>query len=617
MTKWALHRWIGILGAWLLLGILAGLGTAYAATGGGGRDRQVALLFIYVILVVGLQIFTGNSGVFSLGHMAFGGIAGYTVAILTAQPTVKSISIPNAPLNLAEVQLSLPVGVLVGVGVAFVVATVVGLALSRLSGLGAIIVTLAWLVVVQNVIINWDTVTGGAEALYGYPTVGGKLWPIVGAFGAVTLAQLFRRSELGLRLQASREDELAAAATGVSVVSSRLIAWVISATVVGLGGVLLTLFVGTITPHQFFIHLTLLTLAMLVLGGMKSVTGAVLGSVVVFTGSELTRYLGDGPILLGVQLPRLFGLSTLFLGSVLLFVMILRPKGLVADWEVGQALLRWVSPRNFPDRARKGGTPAPPGTELRVDQATKVFQGLVAVDSMTLRLETGEIVGLIGPNGAGKTTLLNMITGIVHASSGTFTLNAEPMIQPTPVDVARRGIARTFQNIRLFEELSVRENVAVAASVAARHRPPSRRIGVEEALERFGLIDVADQRANQIPYGRQRHLELARAVVLAPDLLLLDEPSAGLNEVETGALMAVIRKLGEDFGFGILIVDHDLAFIMSMCGRIYVMNEGRLIASATPQEVQRDPEVIRAYLGTPPSRTAPAPTREGPSGSKT
>lgn len=448
-----------VAGGWLLVGLLVGLSLAYTATGGGARERQVTLMFVYVVIVVGLQIFVGNSGVFSLGHVAIAGVGAYAVAILSAAPLLKEITIPDAPFGLGGVELPLAVAVPAAVAIATVFALLAGLPITRLSGLAAIIVTLALLVVVRTVLTNWDALTGGAEAFYGYPTLDSMWWPIGAALLAVTVALLFRQSRLGLRLQASREDDLAAAAMGVDIVRSRLAAWVLSGAVVALGGALFSIFLGAITPQEFFIHLTLLTLAMLVLGGMASVAGAVLGTAVVYIGSEVTRKIGDGPTWVGVELPQLFGLSTLFLGAVILVVMIWRPEGLIGDRELHHLLAPLVA------RGRRRVAPAAVapgrderrrrGSELRVRDVRKVFAGLAAVDGVSIEVLPGEIVGLIGPNGAGKTTLLNVITGVVPPTSGSIELAGGELAGLPPSRIAHRGVARTFQNIRLFRALSV------------------------------------------------------------------------------------------------------------------------------------------------------------------
>jgi branched-chain amino acid transport system permease protein len=600
-----------VLGAITLFLLIAALGFAYSSRGGGSADRLMTVFFINLVIVVGMQTFIGNSGILSFGHVGFAAVAAYTTAILSSATAVKAITIPDAPFGVDGITLPVWASGLIAVAVGTAMAWLIGLAITRLSGMSAAIVTLAMLIVIHSVLTNLDELTGGAEAFYGIPNVTTKSWAMLAALLALVVARLFRGSGPGLRLQASREDEVAAASMGVDLVRARMGAWVLSASIVAAGGVLLTHFLGAISPSGFYFSLTFLTLAMLVLGGMHSVTGAAVGTIVMTAGSEFTRYVGDGPMIFGFQLPQLFGLSQLFLGAVIILTMIFRPSGVVGGRELDELLSplltrvrrRWLRSEAKPRldarsgpfrRARAAGN----GQRLRVREVSKVFVGLAAVDGVSLDVQQGEIVGLIGPNGAGKTTLLNTISGLLAPTTGEITVGNISLTGMTMSGVARAGIARTFQNIRLFEELTVRENVAVSASVAAVHRAEARRLTTEQILTEFALTQLAGRKAKTLQFGAQRRVEVARAVALAPNFLLLDEPAAGMNEVESLRLLSEIRHLRDLLGCGVLVVDHDLAFIMGVCERIYVLNQGKLIASGPPQEIQRDAGVISAYLGT-------------------
>jgi branched-chain amino acid transport system permease protein len=606
------------LGAVVLFGIVAASTLAYAARGGSERDVAIVLL-MNLVIVLGLQVFAGNSGVLTLAHVSFAGIAAYVTAILSTPALVKGTLIGSAPLGLAKVELPVPVAMLVAIVVTTALAALIGLALARLSGISATIVTLALVIVVFAVLTNWKSVTGGAEAFYGIPSTTTIWWALVAALVAILVARLFKASKLGLRVQSTREDAVAAAATGVRVVRARYWAWVLSCALCALGGVLMAHFLGAISPAGFYFTLLFLTLTMLVLGGEYSVTGAVVGTLLITIVAEITRYLGDGPVLLGWHVPALAGLSLLVQGAIIIVVMIWKPSGLLGDREVDGLFRRRAAAgapaatppplaEPAPVTAPAVETSAPAGVPaaLVVTAASKHFAGLAAVLDVSLEVGRGEIVGLIGPNGAGKTTLLNLVSGMYAPSTGAITLDGVRLDGLPSHDIARLGIARTFQTTKLFRELTVRQNLEVAASVALRHRPGIAR-SAEDVLTEFGFQQIADRKAGILPYGRQREVEIARAVAQAPAVLLLDEPAAGLNDEESMELVKVIRGIRDQVGCGVLLIDHDLHFVMALCERMYVLDAGRVIAAGTPAEVQGDPLVVEAYLGTRGAGRASAP----------
>ncbi|MDR1799903.1 MAG: ABC transporter ATP-binding protein, partial [Bifidobacteriaceae bacterium] len=245
-----------------------------------------------------------------------------------------------------------------------------------------------------------------------------------------------------------------------------------------------------------------------------------------------------------------------------------------------------------------GAQPPPtrPGAVLTVRGLDKDFAGLRAVDGVSLELRTGEILGLIGPNGSGKTTFINVITGLLPKSGGTVMIDGTDTTDYPAAKVARAGLTRTFQTIRLFKELTCLENVeAGAVGVGVPRREAE--VRASGLLEETGLADQAGKRAKSLTFAGQRRLEIARALAAHPKFLLLDEPAAGLNEEETAALLAFLKALPATKGIGILIVDHDMHLIMNLCDRIHVLNYGKTIAEGTPAEVRTNPDVVGAYLG--------------------
>lgn len=248
---------------------------------------------------------------------------------------------------------------------------------------------------------------------------------------------------------------------------------------------------------------------------------------------------------------------------------------------------------------------------LKATKLSKVFGGLRAVSNFEMEIEQGELVGLIGPNGAGKTTAFNLLTGVYEPTDGEIEFNGQSVVGLKPYQITQKGIARTFQNIRLFSELSVLDNVKVAyhfhvkygllESVLRMGRDHKEEEEIEAKairfLEIFQLADKKDEIAKNLPYGEQRRLEIARALAAQPKLLLLDEPAAGMNPQETQQLLQMIRWIRKEFNLTILLIEHDMSLVMNVCERIYVLDYGSIIAKGTPQEIKNNPRVIEAYLG--------------------
>jgi branched-chain amino acid transport system permease protein len=598
----------------LLFVAFVGTGLAYQALMGGSAESLVATILIDAIMVIGIQVYIGNTGVLSFGHIGFGAIAGYAFAVLAIDPERKQTVIDDAPFGLADVHLSPVVAGLAAIAITLVVGVVVGIGLARSGAksgaVAATVITLALLFVSHELAVNWNQVTGGDRAGLSF-SIGDTLtsrWPIyVALFGSLVVALLFARSRTGRLAQAARDDNLAARAMGINPQVQQMIALLVSVVIVAIAASLRVYSLGNITPKFFFFEYTLVTLVMLIVGGRNSVTGALAGVAVISVAREVARRLAtDGYEFFGVGLDSagtdwLFreGLPTIVLGAAMLGFMIARPKGLLHDWELDRWLYRRSHQPTAPEPGAAGtATVAPAPATLAVTDASVAFGGFRALDHADLTASNGEIVGLIGPNGAGKTTLVNVITGIVPATGGTIALDGHELTGAPSHSVARAGLVRTFQNLRLFSTLTVRDNVEAAALAAGAANVDRPGVEVDELLVASGLWDLRDRCAGELDYGNSRRLELARAAAARPRFLLLDEPTSGMSDAESLAMIDRVRTMARLIGAGVIVIDHDLGFITGICDRIYCLDQGRVIAVGTPDEIQANPDVQSAYLGS-------------------
>jgi branched-chain amino acid transport system permease protein len=546
------------------------------------------------LVVMGLVLLTGVGGMTSFGQAAFCGFAAYTTAVMTA----KFGWSPWA---------SLPVALVV-TGLA---AVVLGLVTVRLSGHFLPLGTIAWGIALYYAFGKLE-ILGRHDGISGIPPLSLFGWSLVdpraayyviwgAVLGAAVLTMNLLDSRTGRAIRALRGGRVAAEAFGIEPARMKLAVFVYAALLAGLSGWLYAHVQRAVNPTPFGVHPGIEYLFMAVAGGAGQVWGAIVGAgLVTFLKDALQRVV-----------PALFGTSaqyeTIVFGLLLVVILQVAKDGL---WPRIAALFPPPPPapvdsaaEPLPARPRATAEPL-----LEVSGARKTFGGLVAVNDVSLRVKRGEIVALIGPNGAGKSTTFNLITGVLPASGGTISVAGERIDGARPQAIAARGVARTFQHVKLLPEMSVLDNVAIGAHLRGRagflsgllrlERAEERRILGEAArqIARVGLAEHMHKPAGSLALGQQRIVEIARALCLAPDLLLLDEPAAGLRHFEKAALADLLRQLRAE-GVAVLLVEHDMGFVMSLTDHVVVLDFGTRIAEGPPAEIKRNPAVLAAYLG--------------------
>jgi sulfate-transporting ATPase len=506
--------------------------------------------------------------------------------------------------------------VLVGVAATVPVGVVFALPALRTRGMALAMLTLGLATAVSSIVFDTTSYVGGdagtpigQQSIFGYNITAG-LHPE--RYGVITLVVLVlcglavlnvRRSRVGRRLIAVRTNERAAAALGVNVYAAKIYAFATSASIAALGGILLAFQFETIDYTAYDPFQSVLAASYSVIGGVGYVGGAVQGSVLAQGG-------------LGTWFLDLFGTSVTnylpLIGGIGLMVMLLQnPNGLQS---ASLKLIALVKQR-LRRRPRPAAAPLAVAEITRVRPATLEvrdlavnFGGVKAVDGVDLTLRPGRITGLIGPNGAGKTSAIDAITGFVRATRGTVLLNGADMTRWPTFRRARAGVSRSFQSLELFEGVSVGENLLTASedrdfrAYATNLVWPGRRsyaAAAVAAIREFGLEPELEVHPSELPYGRRRLVAIARAVASEPSVLLLDEPAAGLDENEVAEFASLIRRLADTWGLAVLVVEHDMSLVMSICDEITVIDFGRQIAHGTPQEIRSNPAVIAAYLGEP------------------
>ncbi|MFI5914356.1 ATP-binding cassette domain-containing protein [Dactylosporangium sp. NPDC051541] len=548
----------------------------------------IDVTLIFALLAVGLGLAMGIAGQVNLAQVAFFGVGAYTVGILTTSAGWGFWS--AAGLALATTAVT---GLFVGVPALRVQSHYLG------------IVTLGLAVAFTNWVTN-ASISGGAEGINAIPVPSFFVdlsseylfyylelivFAIALAFGLFVV-----NTPLGRRMRAMRDDSLAAGAIGVEVPMLRMTAFLLASVYGGAAGVLYAGLVRYVAPETFSIANMFLLLAMVIIGGRQSLFGCVAGAVAL---SVLRELLVDYPTY-----------AQIAYGGIVVLVVVFAPTGLAG---LPRRLYRRRAAGERPELGAFAGLAPgspPEGRVLEIAGVGKQFKGLRALDDVSLSVQAGEIRGIVGPNGSGKTTLFNVVTGLYKASSGEVRFAGRPVTGASPYRLAQAGMARTFQNLRLFGALSVRENVLVALDqtrtrsiwrylllpIGVWRRDRALRRDADDLLARFGLAGFAGARPGALPYGIQRRVEIARAMAQRPRLLLLDEPAAGLNGEEVRQLSEIVRAI-RDSGVTVVLIEHNMSLVMSLCERVTVLASGRIIADGTPAEVATAPQVIEAYLG--------------------
>jgi branched-chain amino acid transport system permease protein len=606
----------------------------------------------FAALALGLNIVVGLAGLLDLGYAAFFAIGAYTYGAAASwqiAPDWSSFWEPFQWLGLVarfheaggdvvHFQVSFWLMMPIAAAVTAFFGVLFGFPTLRLKGDYLAIVTLGFGEIVPIVARNTPSVTNGAMGLNGVaaPQLFGWSFGVdatpyyyVGlglvAFLILT-SQRLKFSRIGRAWMAIREDELAAAAMGVNRVKLKLLAFATGAAFAGATGTLFVAKLQTATPEMFGFPVSVMILVMIVFGGIGSVWGVVLGALILqmlqsWFLEDLSGWLQSLGRLIHIEWLQHIELASsieLIFGLILVFMMLYRREGLIPATRRVAALTteeQTAAPTRggFEDLEGLGAVDESHiGPLLAIENLTVRFGGLVALRSVSLAVPAHSVLAVIGPNGSGKSTLFNAVTGIVPADEGSIRFAGEEIAGRPPHIVLERGIARTFQNIRLFPNLTVLENVLIGmharletGAVEALLRLPRTRREEHAARERameilavFGnrLIPRADHVVSSLSYANRRRVEIARALASQPKLLLLDEPTAGMNPAETLELADQIKSLNR-LGLSIVLIEHKLDVVVNLANTVVVLDHGEKIAEGSPAEVRRDEEVIRAYLG--------------------
>ncbi len=604
-----------------------------------------------VALALGLNIVVGFAGLLDLGYAAFFALGAYYYGIFTAYQIMPPWSdawmafeflglvrkVNRGGVDLVHFTLSFWLALPTAAIITAVFGVIFGAPTLRLRGDYLAIVTLGFGEIVPIVARNMDGITGGAAGLNGVQapklfgwSFGVDAWPyyyvVLGLVALLIFVSLrLRDSRTGRAWRAVREDETAASAMGVNLVNYKLLAFATGAAFAGVAGVVFIAKLQTATPDMFNFNVSAMLLVMVVLGGMGSVWGVVLGAFLLqilqswFLPelSGLLRSIGEAVDWAWLAQIELVEAIQLIFGVILVVMMLYRRDGLIPAVKRQAALhitqqAAQVQRGGFVGLEKIGSWSPGTGNALEVKGVTVRFGGLVALNSVDLVVPAGSVVAVIGPNGSGKSTLFNVITGLVEADGGSIRFEGVELLGLRPDRILEHGVARTFQNIRLFPNLTVLENVLIGEHARLATGPVgavlrTARVRAEEAgaltwatniIALFGnrLTPRMGQIASSLSYANRRRVEIARALASRPRILLLDEPTAGMNPAETLELAEQIKSL-HALGLTILLIEHKLDVVTRLASNVVVLDHGEKIAEGPADEVRRNEEVLRAYLG--------------------
>ena len=554
-------------------------------------QNMIILSLVFAIGAVGLNVISGYGGYVSLGQGAFLGLGAYTLAILSTRVE-------------ASVWIWVPVaGVVAGV-----FAALLGVIAMRTRGPSFVIMTIAFLFLLQIVATNWSSLTQGTSGItLPLPTwsIDIQNWPFYYSLYALLAASLLmswriRRTKFGMGLVAMREDEDKAATVGVNTPTYKLLGFVASAVFVGMAGAIYGYYLSFVDPTGMFnILISVQILLSMLIGGRGTLWGPVLGAFLIEGVNEWSNNnLGGGNSRL------------LIFGGLMALVVLFLPRGiiptlqdLIESWRKrGKAGL--VGARlELRERPAPPPRPEPAGPPLlEVKGLEKRFGGLRAVDGATFSVPEGSITALIGPNGSGKTTVFNLIGGTMSGNAGEVWFDGRRIDGLRPWERAYAGLGRTFQITRLFRQMTVLENVVAPlrgfrwGQLNADGVSGSEAERAEELLDFVGMKQYAGARAAALSFGQQKLVELAQILMLDPKLILLDEPAGGINPTLIERMGDMIRELNAN-GKTFLVVEHNMPFVLGLCDPVLVLARGKTIACGRPDEIQRDPKVLDAYLG--------------------